>query len=353
MTATPSPQCSPQAIERYARRVINARRLISRSDEGDTLTLGGLPVADFNKSAAHLVRFEDFELDVRTSELRKNGGKLRLEGQPLRILALLVERPGELVTREDLRRQLWPGNTIVDFEHSINAAMNRLREALGDSAETPRFIQTLPRRGYRFIYPMNRTAEAAPVVAARPAQWRRWMPLGAALVLLIAIAALNVGGVRDRLLGLPAAAEVKSIAVLPLRNLSGDREQDYFAEGMTEALVTQLGKLGTLNVISHQSVIGYRGTTKPLPEIARELKVSVILEGTVLRSGERIRVTANLVQATPEHHLWAETFEFDLRDILAVQSEVARGVAHHTSVKLTPQQEARHRTSVRVHPEAY
>jgi len=135
--------------------------------------------------------------------------------------------------------------------------------------------------------------------------------------------------------------------------LSGERQEDYFAEGMTEALVTQLGKLGTLDVISHQSMLAYRGTTKSLPDIARELKVSAILEGTVLRSGERIRITANLVQAAPERHLWAETFEFDRRDILAVQSEVARGVVHHIRIKLTPQQEARLNAAVRVHPEAY
>jgi TolB-like protein/Tfp pilus assembly protein PilF len=164
---------------------------------------------------------------------------------------------------------------------------------------------------------------------------------------------LNASGLLDRLLGRPTAVEMNSIAVLPLRNLSADREQDYFAEGMTEALITELGKIGTFDVISHQSVLGYRGTTKSLPEIARELKVSIVLEGTVLRSGDRVRVTANLVQATPERHLWAETFEFDRRDIFAVQREVARGVSHHIRIKLTPQQEARLSTARRVDPEAY
>jgi len=164
---------------------------------------------------------------------------------------------------------------------------------------------------------------------------------------------LNASGLLDRLLGRPIAVELNSIAVLPLRNLSADREQDYFAEGMTEALITQLGKIGTLHVISHQSVLGYRGATKSLPEIAEELKVSKILEGTVLRSGDRVRVTANLVQATPERHLWAESFEFDRRDILAVQGQVAREVASHIRIRLTPQERGRLAASRPVDPEAY
>jgi len=301
-----------------------------------------------------VVRFGVFELDLRAGELRKKGLRLRLQEQPLQVLALLLQQPGEVVTREELRQKLWSGGIIVDFDHSLNTTINKLREALADSAATPRFIETLPRRGYRFIYPVNGATEATDMMAPPRAWWsRRWVFYAAPLALLFGLVGLNVGGVRDRLLGRPIAVEVKSIAVLPLRNLSGDRDQEYFAEGMTEALVTQLGKLGTLDVISHQSVLGYRGTTKSLPEIARELKVSAILEGTVLRSGERIRITANLVQAAPERHLWAETFEFDRRDILAVQSEVARGVAHRIRIKLTPQQEARLTTSVRVHPEAY
>jgi len=305
-------------------------------------------------AGSQVVRFGVFELDVRAGELRKKGVRLRLQEQPRQVLAVLLAQRGEIVTREELRQKLWTDGIIVDFDHSLNTTISKLREVLGDSADTPRFIETLPRRGYRFIYPVNGAAEAAAAVPGRRAWWsRRWALLVGPLALLLGLGAFNVGGVRDRLLGRPVAVEVKSIAVLPLRDLSAGRDQEWFAEGMTEALVTQLGKLGTLDVISHQSVLGYRGTTKSLPEIARELKVGAILEGTVLRSGERIRVTANLVQAAPERHLWAETFEFDRRDILAVQSEVARGVAHHIRIKLTPQQEAGLSTSVRVHPEAY
>ncbi len=175
----------------------------------------------------------------------------------------------------------------------------------------------------------------------------------AGLLLLGLGLGLNVAGVRDRLLGRPVAGEVTSIAVLPLKNLSGDPAQDYFAEGMTEALITELGKISSLQVLSYQSVIGYRQTAKPLPEIARELKVDALLEGSALRSGDRVRITANLVQATPERHLWAEAYEFDPRDVLAVQREVARGVASQIRVKLTPQEQARLTSSRPVDPKAY
>jgi len=175
----------------------------------------------------------------------------------------------------------------------------------------------------------------------------------AGLLLLGVGPGLNVGGLRDWLVGRPVAGEVTSVAVLPLKNLSGDPSQDYFAEGMTEALITELGKISSLRVLSYQSVVGYRQTAKPLPEIARELKVDALLEGAALRSGDRVRVTANLVQVVPERHLWAESYEFDPRDVLAVQGEVARNVASHIRVKLTPQEQARLTSSRPVDPKAY
>ena len=184
-------------------------------------------------------------------------------------------------------------------------------------------------------------------------RWRlvRWATAG--LLLLALGLGLNVVGVRDRLLGRPIAGEITSIAVLPLKNLSGDPAQDYFADGMTEALITELGKISTLQVISHQSVLGYRQTAKPLPQIARDLKVNALLEGTALRSGGKVRITVNVVQAVPERHLWAESYEFDQQDVLAVQGEVARGVARQIRVRLMPEEQARLGTSQRVDPEAY
>ena len=305
-------------------------------------------MAESNNAAAHLFRFETYEFDRRALELRRGGVKLKLEGQPLRILSMLVERPGELVTREDLRRQLWPGNTIVDFEHSINAAIKRLREALGDSAETPRFIETLPRRGYRFR-PTVKSVGADAVPRVRRYGWQASLfVLG---VLAIGLVAMNAFGLRDRLMG-PGPASL-ALAVLPLKNLSGDASQDYYADGISEALITELGKIGRLQVLSFQSMSRYRQTQKPLPEIARELKVDALLEGSVVRLGDRVRITAKLFQAAPERQLFSESFEFDARDVLAVQAEVARSVATRARIRLAPQEQARLATARRVDPEAY
>jgi TolB-like protein/DNA-binding winged helix-turn-helix (wHTH) protein/Tfp pilus assembly protein PilF len=292
-----------------------------------------------------LIRFGCHELDLRVQELRKDGVKIKLEGQPLQILALLLDRPGDLVTREEFRRQLWPGNTIVDFEHSINAAVKRLREALGDSADVPRFIETLPRRGYRFVHPVKRQI----IEPRRQSAWRQlprtWV-LASAGILAVAILAAAVFGDAVR----PPLARA-TLAVLPLKNLSGDSSQDYFADGMTDALITELGKLGRLQVLSYQTMSGYRQTSKPLPLIARELGVDTILEGAVLRSGNRVRITANLVQPQPERHLWAESYEFDPRDILAVQAQVAQDIAARIRGNARPRGVARITGPRRVDPE--
>jgi TolB-like protein/DNA-binding winged helix-turn-helix (wHTH) protein/Tfp pilus assembly protein PilF len=308
-----------------------------------------LLVAESSNAAAHLFRFDTFEFDRRALELRRGGVKLKLEGQPLRILGMLVERPGELVTREDLRKQLWPGNTIVDFEHSINAAMKRLREALGDSAETSRFIETLPRRGYRFRQPVK-CAGAAPAVA-RTRRYGWQASLVALGVLAIALLAVNAFGLRDRFFAAGPASV--ALAVLPLKNLSGDASQDFYADGVSDALITELGKIGRLQVLSFQSMSRYRQTQKPLPEIARELGVDALLEGSVVRSGDRVRITVKLFQAAPERQLFSESYELEARDVVAVQAEVARDVATRARIRLTPQEQARLATARRVDPEAY
>jgi len=301
-----------------------------------------------------VVRFGVFELDLRAGELRKKGLKLRLQEQPLQVLALLLQQPGEVITREELRQKLWTGGVIVDFDHSLNTTVNKLREALGDSADTPRFIETLPRRGYRFIYPLNGAADATAVVApARPRWSRRWVFYAAPLALLFGLVALNVDGLRNAFFGRPAAADITSIAVLPLKNLSGDSAQDYFADGMTEALITELGKIGALQVLSYRSVASYRQSAKAPAQIAQEVKVGAILEGTVLHSGTRVRITTNLVQASPERQLWADSYEFDLRDVLAVQGTVAREVASRVRAKVTPLERRRLTSTRRVSAEAY
>ena len=254
----------------------------------------------------HRVRFGSFEMDKSAGELSKDGTKVRLQEQPLQILQMLLERPGSVVTREELRKRVWPSDTFVDFDHGINNAVKRLREALGDTAETPRFIETLPRRGYRFVAPIDSTVEHA-----------------------------------------------RSLAVLPLENLSNDPEQEYFAEGLTEALITMLAKIGKLRVVSRTSCMQYKRVRRSLRDVARELGVDTVVEGTVLRSGGRVRVTAQLIDAAQESHLWAESYERPLRDVLDLQSEIAQSIAREVQIKLTPQEQAQFAVSRPVDPEAY
>ncbi len=328
-------------------------------------------MAPENGPSPRILRFATFEVDLQTRELRKNGLKLKLHGQPFEVLAMLLEKPGELVSREQLRERLWPTETFVDFDHGVNTAINRLREALGDSADNPRFIETLPRRGYRFISPVESiapTGQAAPpvrstvpeTVAARSAEvvkpsgkWTKFALILAAALLIGLLVAANVGDFRHRLFGGQPRTPIQSIAVLPLVNLSNDVNQDYFADGMTEALTTDLGKISALRVISRTSVMQYKGTKKSLPEIAQELQVDALVEGTVLRSGNHMRITANLVQASPERHLWAESYESEVVDILAVQTQVALSVAREIQVKLTPAEQKLLSNARLVNPEAH
>jgi len=283
---------------------------------------------------SQVIRFGVFDADLHAAELRKAGAKLKLEGQPFQILALLLKHPGEVVTREELQQQLWPADTFVDFEHSINTAVKRLREALDDSADTPRYIETLPRRGYRFIYPVNGVAAIATSATTKS---RQWLAVGVTAVLLILGLTLSIPTVRDRLLGLRVPGKSLRVAVLPLMNLSGDPEQDYFAAGMTEMLITELGAIAALQVTSHQSVLSYANSTKPLPQIARELGVDALVEGTVQRSGDRLRVTVNFVQVNPENHLLAKSYPKNVRDVLALQEEVAWDIAGAIRVNLPKQ----------------
>ena len=309
-------------------------------------------------SVARVLRFDSFELDLHAGELRKRGVKLRLQGQPIQVLAILLQSAGKLVTREELRSQLWPADTFVDFDHSLHNSIGRIRETLGDSAGIPRYIETLPRRGYRFISPVeevqapsiggengNRTA-AAVAVALPP---KRHTGLILTLISCGAIAIASWAAWQHSY-AKSTVVPVRSIAVLPLQNLSGDAAQEYFADGMTDNLITDLAKIGALRVTSRTSVMRYKGTKKALPEIARELNVDAIIEGSVIRSGQRVRVTAQLLQAPTDRHLWAETYDRDVGDILKLQAEVADAIAQQVRAKLTPLQQSQAHT---VNPGAY
>jgi TolB-like protein/DNA-binding winged helix-turn-helix (wHTH) protein len=298
------------------------------------------------QSARRAVRFGVFQVDLAACELFKQGIKIKLQQQPFRVLALLLEHAGEVVTREDLRQAIWPAGTFVEFDLGVDAAIHKLRTALGDSAENPRLVETLPRRGYRFIAAVDGvTASPAPADAALQAapipKRKRLLWAGAMAVVVALLLAVNTGGLRVSMLGRAATPRIHSIAVLPLGNLSGDSAQEYFAEGMTEALVTRLGKtagLGGLQVISHTSAMHFKGTRETLPQIARQLHVDAVIEGAVLRVGNRVRVTAQLIEASTDRHLWAETYERDLRDVLGLQDEIARAITNEVHIRLSSSQ---------------
>jgi TolB-like protein/DNA-binding winged helix-turn-helix (wHTH) protein len=312
-------------------------------------------------SVSHTLRFDGFELDTRAGQLRKRGVKLRLGGQPLQVLAILVEHAGEVVTREELQTQIWPADTFVDFDHGLHNAIARIREVLGDSAETPRYIETLPRRGYRFIgqiedFQTPRLAEepvanvGQGVTLAKP---RKRNPSLVLILCTLFVLGLAAWTARRYVYAKAAVQPIHSIAVLPLDNLSGDPSEEFFADGMTDQLITDLAKVGPLRVISRTSVMRYKGAKKALPEIARELRVDAIVEGSVIRSGQRVRVTAQLVQASTDQHLWAETYDRDLYDILKLQGEVADAIAQQVRAQLTPTQQSQLRLAHVVNPEAY
>ena len=317
---------------------------------------------------AERLRFGVFEADVRTGELTKHGKRLRLQQQPFQLLAMLLERPGELVTREELSSRLWP-QTIVDFDHGLNKAIAKIREALGDSSENPRFIETVARRGYRFladvaVVPAGQPATAADDLAPlgdsglhgrgdagkspRRLTARAWGLFGSGLALVLAASLSWILYPRSH----PSPA-IRSLAVLPLENLSGDPAQDYFAEGMTDELITRLAQISALRVISRTSVMTYKSVRKSLPEIARELNVDAVVEGSVSRSGERVRITAQLIRAPIDAHMWAHSYDDGLQDTLALQSKVARDIAEHIQVTLNPQDQAALVKSKTVNPEAY
>ncbi|MGC2194429.1 MAG: winged helix-turn-helix domain-containing protein [Terriglobales bacterium] len=303
-----------------------------------------------------LYYFGGFALDAHTGELRRNGSKSVLREQPLQLLLALLEQPGELVPREQLVSRLWPAGTFVDFDRGLNKAVNHLREALGDSAENPRFIETLPRKGYRFVgelaYEEPRSEPPASSTTAARSQGRvpLWTTLPVVAVLLIAGFTANVGGVRgwitDRMH--PRNPRISSLAVIPLENLSQDRDQEYFADGMTDELITNLAKMGSARVTSRASIMRYKGTKKNIQEIGRELNVDAIVEGTVTRSGNRVRITAQLIQVSTDMHLWAEAYEQDVSEILDLQRRVATDIAHKVDIVVRPLHQGRS-----VNPQAY
>jgi TolB-like protein/Tfp pilus assembly protein PilF len=250
-----------------------------------------------------VVRFGPFEADLHSGELLRSGAKVKLQDQPFQVLAALLERAGQVVTRDELRQMVWQADTFVDFERGLNKAINRLRESLGDSAEKPMFIETLPRRGYRFIAPVERN--------------------------------------------------IRSLAVLPLENLSGDPNLEHWADGITDEMITHVAKIVDLRVISRTSIMRFKHTQKSTAEIARELSVDALLQGSVVVSDQRVRIRAQLVDPFSEQHLWAETYDRELGDVITLQAQIALAIARHIRARLTPEEHARSEPRRPVNPQAY
>jgi TolB-like protein/DNA-binding winged helix-turn-helix (wHTH) protein/Flp pilus assembly protein TadD len=331
------------------------------------------------RGTKQVVRFGSFEISTDSGVLRKNGARITISGQAIQVLLILLENRERVVTREELQKRLWPGASFGDFEHGLNAAVNRLREVLGDSATEPKYIETVPRRGYRFIGSVEGTshtsaAAAEEKIAPSPAQfwrteenprsaglysavlgrWPKWVVVGGvglpALVVLVVASFFLAHQRRET-----APPRIESLAVLPFVNLSGDPEQEYFADGMTDELIVTLGQIHALRVISRTSVMKYKGAALRggIREIAQQLSVDGVVEGSVLRSGNRVRITAQLIQASDDRHLWAESYERKLLDVLALQEEVARTIADQIKVRLTPQEQAHLSNGRTVDPEAH
>lgn len=338
-----------------------------------------------DNSTISIIYFDVFELDLKDGELRKEGLAVKLAPQPFKILAMLASRAGQIVIREEIQRAVWGEDTFVDFDLGLNQCIRQIRTALGDDSQNPKFIETLSRRGYRFIPPVKEAKRleaeisdsgeqavdgfppmridirpgdiepspqegpAADVKRARKQLAGRLSVkrtvgiavaaiLVAVVVLALIIEAFGPRSFWTELFRRGQGKTIRSLAVLPFRNLSGDPEQEYFAEGMTDQLITDLAQIPSLRVISRTSTTQYRDSRKALPTIARELSVDAVVEGTVTRSGSRVRVTAQLVQAEPEKHLWAKSYERSMGDALNLQGEVAEAIAAEIRVKLPPQE---------------
>jgi TolB-like protein/DNA-binding winged helix-turn-helix (wHTH) protein len=306
--------------------------------------------------------FGEFELDPSRFELRRHDRPQKLERIPMELLILLVERDGQVVNRQEIIDRLWGKDVFVDTEHGINTAIRKIRTALREDVEKPRFIQTVSGKGYRFVAEkkngdarqvgsLQEVRNSKPTETSPAKRRDRWLvPVaGLALCLLVGgVLGFNVAGVRDRIFPANPRAQIKSIAVLPLTNLSGDPAQDYFAEGMTDELITALAKNRSLRVVSRTSTIQYKGVRRPLRDIARELGVDGILEGSLERSGNRVHMTVQLIHAPSDTHIWAESYDRDSSEVFSLPSELSRTIAKEVKVAVAPASPQRN-----INPEAH
>jgi len=325
---------------------------------------------DVHASFSRRVRTGLFEIDLDSGEVHKEGRKVPVQEQPFRVLAVLLERPGEIVTREELQAWLWPADTYVGFDEGLNTAIRKLRVAFGDSAENPRFIETIPRRGYRFIAPVHEAVSvtlqpsrsvAAPEAVAkvqhgRPRRIRSpaWALAATALLVITILAGVSFLR-RPHPSANSTARKRVMLAVLPFENMSNDPAQEYFSDGLTEETITDLGQLSPeqLGVIARTSAMAYKRTNKTVSQIGSELGVAYILEGSVRREGGEARVSAQLIRVSDQTHLWAQNYERQLHDLLQIENELGKAIARQVQINLTPQQEIDLSKMRTVNPDAY
>jgi TolB-like protein/DNA-binding winged helix-turn-helix (wHTH) protein/Tfp pilus assembly protein PilF len=335
------------------------------------------------------LRFGAYSLDLRAGELRKGGSRIRLQEKPLRVLALLTERQGDLVTREELKRRLWPEDTFVDFETGLNTAVSKLRDALSDSADKPRYIETIPRRGYRFVVPVERIGEPDDLRAEHPVaanagtqtneipphadssggaigsipleateeghgipRPRKALIFGLAVIAVVVIVSVGLRYLRPRPTPRPARV---MLAVLPFDNLTGDPGQDYVSDGFTEEMIAQLGQLNhqQMGVIARTSAMQYKNSSKSIRQIAQELGVNYVLEGSVRKTGDGLRITAQLIRPDDQTPLWAHEYDRPIGDLAKLQGEVAEDIAREIQIQLTPREQMALAGERSVAPEAY
>jgi TolB-like protein/DNA-binding winged helix-turn-helix (wHTH) protein len=312
----------------------------------------------FEAVKARKAQFADFELDLSSGELIREGRRFRLQGQPFQVLCVLLDHSGQVVTREELQRKLWPDETFVDFDHGLNKAIAKLREALEDSKTSFKLIETIPRRGYRFTGEVHWVGQRdlPPVVEETRSQrrrfWSRYVLAGGVVLALVATTAawFNRKTLSVRLGMQPA---IQSIAVLPLVNLSNDPNQEYFADGITEQLITDLSYARQLRVLSRSSTIAFKNSNLSVPQIAERLHVDALIEGTVLRANDTARITLRLTAARPERQLWSASYERKVSDLISLQNQLAADAVNQMRAQLTPQGKTQLNLESKINPEAY
>jgi TolB-like protein/DNA-binding winged helix-turn-helix (wHTH) protein/Tfp pilus assembly protein PilF len=322
-------------------------------------------------------RFDDFEVDLRTADLRKNGHRIRLQEKSFQILSLLLERAGEIVTREELKQRLWPTEPFIHFEENLNTNLNRLRQALGDSASQQMLIRTIPRQGYRFIAPItwieengagpigradpvevsatsDGNANPSPVLAPAVSAKLRTV-LASTLVLVLVFGGLAYHRWLSHSADAGGGPHRDTILVVPFEDLSGDRSQDYLSDGLTAEMITRLGAISPkhLCVIARSTAMQYKGAHKPVEEMARETHADYVLEGSLQRQGDRLRITAELFRARDHGSIWTEAYERNAGDLLAIQREVADRIAESLSLEVLSPAGPTATAANTVNPEAY